>query len=125
MRNEANCEVISQSTEEQGRHGLLHVYLERHGATRYRSAWEEAQETYDSEMEASAGDGSTPRKVQNLGEQAFADAQDGADESWAEAKVTVLLGRDVLTVQYSAQPSSPQRVRQVAVAVATTFLAEL
>jgi hypothetical protein len=39
--------------------------------------------------------------------------------------VTVLLGRDVLTIEYAAEPSSPERARQVAVAVTTTMLAEL
>lgn len=64
-----------------------------------------------------------------LGDDAFAEAHAEAAHSGsgarAEAEVTVLLGRDVLTVDYTAEPSSPDRARRVAVAVARTVLGEL
>lgn len=127
VRNAAECEVSSRGAgKEQGRHGRLRAYLDRHGTTRYGSGWEEARKTYGWLREDAAGDGSAPGKVRGLGERAFAEARYAAsDRSRAEAEVTVLLGRDVLTVEYAAGPSSPQRARQVAVAVATTILAEL
>ncbi|MGA5896777.1 hypothetical protein [Streptomyces venetus] len=127
VRNDATCEVASQDGwQEKGRHGRLHAFLDRHGATRYGNGWEEARETYEWLREDAAGDGSAPRTVRGLGEDAFAETRfASSDGTRAEAEVTVLLGRDVLTIEYVAEPSSPERVRQVAVAVAKTILAEL
>ncbi|MDN0198341.1 hypothetical protein [Streptomyces sp. S.PNR 29] len=127
VRNDAECEVTGRDGEKaRGRYGRMHAYLDRHGATRYGSGWEGARKTYDWLREDAAGDGSTPREVRGLGEQAFAEARSAAsDGARAEAEVTVLLGRDVLTIEYAAEPSSPERAREVAVAVATTMLAKL
>ncbi|WP_344320541.1 hypothetical protein [Streptomyces macrosporus] len=130
VRNEAECEATSgDGWVEKGRYGRLSVDLERHGTTRFGSGWEEARDSFDRSREYAAGDGSAPRKVPGLGEEAFAEARfetSGARaENRAEADVTVLLGRDVLTVRYTAEPSSPERARRVAVAVARTLLEKL
>ncbi|MBG7702354.1 hypothetical protein HCJ76_30785 [Streptomyces sp. MC1] len=43
----------------------------------------------------------------------------------AGAQLTVLLGMEVLTVDYTAEPSSPERAHEVAEAVARTWLGGL
>ncbi|WP_329571922.1 hypothetical protein [Streptomyces sp. NBC_01361] len=130
VSNEAACDMTSaRGWVKKGRYGYVHVGLERHGTTRYDSGWGEARSSFNWSKEYDAGDGSVPRPVPGLGDDAFAEAHAEAAHSGsgarAEAEVTVLLGRDVLTVDYTAEPSSPDRARRVAVAVARTVLGEL
>ncbi|MFF2504181.1 hypothetical protein ACFVTY_12510 [Streptomyces sp. NPDC058067] len=130
VSNEATCDMTStRGRATKGRYGYADVDLERHGTTRYDSGWGKARSSFNWSKEYAAGDGSAPHPVPGLGDEAFAETHSEAAHSGsgvqAEAKVTVLLGRDVLTVHYVAEPSSPDRARRVAVAVARTVLGEL
>ncbi len=132
VRNEAECKVTSGKawTKDGGRYGRLHINLIRHGSTRQGDGWSEARETYDWFKEYEAGDGSTPRELPRLGEKAYVEARSksasgGHSGRRAEAELTVLLGKDVLTVKYVAQPSTPERAREVAVATSARVLGGL
>ncbi|MGY1584574.1 hypothetical protein [Streptomyces sp. MN13] len=133
VRNEAECEMTSSDawTKDGGRYGRLRIGLDRHGTTRHGDGWEEARETYNWSEEYDSGDGGTPRDVPGLGEKAYAETRSvsasspGQSGVRAVAQLTVLLGKDVLTVDYTAEPSSPERAHEVAVAVARTVLGEL
>ncbi|MDA0564667.1 hypothetical protein LG943_10055 [Streptomonospora sp. S1-112] len=125
--NRAECTATSGDGAANGGRGDLVVVLERHGTTRYGSGWAEAREAFDWSREYAAGDGGAPRAVPDLGQGAFAesgpvDAEGGAG---ARAEVTVLLGRDVLSVSYTAEPSTPELAERTARAVAATVLADL
>lgn len=126
--NRAECTATSgDGRQADGRRGDLAVVLERHGTTRFGSGWDEAREAFDWSREYAGGDGSAPRAVPDLGEAAFAESgpADSGGAAGARAEVTVLLGRDVLSVSYTAEPSTPDLAREAAEAVAATVLADL
>jgi hypothetical protein len=133
VRNEAECEMTSGDAwrKDGGRYGRLRIGVERHGASRYGDGWDEARKTFNWSEEYDRGDGATPREVPGLGEKAFAETRfesassPGQSAVRARGQLTVLLGKDVLTVDYTAEPSSPERALEVAVAVARTVLGEL
>ncbi|MEW2515432.1 hypothetical protein [Streptomyces sp. NPDC046870] len=133
VRNEAECEMTSGDAwmKDGGRYGRLRVQLDRHGTTRRDDGWDEARKAFNWSEEYDRGDGGTPREVPGLGEKAYEETRSepasppGQRGVRARAQLTVLLGKDVLTVDYTAEPSSPERAREVSVAVARTVLGGL
>ncbi|MEU5896671.1 hypothetical protein [Streptomyces venezuelae] len=132
VRNEAECNVTSGKAwlRDGGRYGRLHINLTRHGNTRQGDGWSEARETYNRSKKYDAGDGSAPRDVPGVGEEAYVEvrskpASGGQSGRRAEAELTVLLGKDVLNVKYVARPSTPKLAREVAVATSAAVLGGL
>ncbi|NYI04045.1 hypothetical protein [Allostreptomyces psammosilenae] len=132
VESRAYCEVLSPGTPDgsgEGPRATLYLGLTRHGDTRTGDGWGEAREAFTWSREYAAGDRGAPEDLPGVGEAAFVEVAEesggAAGGRWVTAEVTVLLGRDLLTVDYSATPTDPARARAVAVAVAERVLGRL